>query len=313
MLLYAFAAALLGARAATAAKPNIIFMILDDMDSMLNATAVMPSYRSTFIDGGLTFRNAFVASPKCCPSRTSLLSGRFAHRLNDTTQGWCGDFLAAGRWNNTFMKGIKDAGYQPGFFGKMVNDMGPMCQAKSAHSLPAGFSAADGDRFVAMCNEVVYYGNTFNIDGQLETTGARGNASAYLTSFLGNHTVNWLARAAAAAAAPGGKPFFAYLGPHAPHFPAEPAPWYTDAPLPSDAAPRPPAYNAFRAGKSWAIRENPPFPPFTEAGIDLHFRNRQRSLMSVDDTVRDVVATLRAAGQLENTYFFATSECVFVM
>ena len=26
-----------------AAKPNLIFMILDDMDSMLNATAVMPT------------------------------------------------------------------------------------------------------------------------------------------------------------------------------------------------------------------------------------------------------------------------------
>jgi N-acetylglucosamine-6-sulfatase len=120
-------------------------------------------------------------------------------------------------------------------------------------------------------------------------------------------TLAWLNRVAPASAA-GGAPFFAYLGPHAPHFPAEPAPWYADAPLPSEGAPRPPAFNAFREGKSWAIRENPPFAPFTEDGIDLHFRNRQRSLMSVDDTVRDVFAALEAAGALENTYVIATSD-----
>ena len=272
---------------------------------MLNATSVMPNYVQRFSSEGMHFRNAFVASPKCCPSRTSLLAGRFSHGLNDTAQGWCGNFITAGTWNSTWLANVKGAGYATGFFGKMVNEMGSMCGPRA--EVPQGFDVKRGDRFVAMCNEVVYYGNTFNIDGALVTTGSRGNASAYLTSFLGNQTLDWLSRVAPAAAA-GGPPFFAYLGPHAPHFPAEPAPWYADAPLPSDAAPRPPAFNAFRAGKSWAIRENPPFEPFTEDGIDLHFRNRQRSLMSVDDTVRDVFAALEAAGVLDNTYVIATSD-----
>jgi N-acetylglucosamine-6-sulfatase len=270
------------------------------MDSMLNATSVMPHYLQRLKSEGMFFPNAFVASPKCCPSRTSLLAARFSHGLNDTAQGWCGNFLTAGTWNRTWLANVKGANYTTGFFGKMVNDMGAICGPRAL--VPQGFDVPAGDRFMAMCNEVVYYENTFNIDGALYTTGKRGNASAYLTSFLGNHTVDWLRRVAPAAAA-GGPPFFAYLGPHAPHFPAEPAPWYADAPLPSDAAPRPPAYNAFRAGKSWAITENPPFTPFTESGIDLHFRNRQRSLMSVDDTVRDVFAALEAAGVLDNTYF----------
>ena len=275
------------------------------MDSMLNATAVMPHYLQRLSVEGMEFPNAFVGSPKCCPSRTSLLSGRFSHRLNDTQQGWCGNFVTESRWNSTFINGVKAAGYTTGFFGKMVNEMGPMCGPRAL--IPAAFDIPSGDRFVAMCNEVVYYENTFNIDGSLYTTGKRGNASAYLTSFLGNHTLNWLNKVAPAAAA-GGPPFFAYLGPHAPHFPAEPAPWYADAPLPASSAPRPPAYNAFREGKSWAIKENPPFVPFTEDGIDTHFRNRQRALMSVDDTVRDVFAALEAAGVLDNTYFFATSD-----
>jgi N-acetylglucosamine-6-sulfatase len=300
---------LLALAAAAAKQPNIIFMILDDMDSALNATDVMPNYVRRLQTEGMHFPNAFVASPKCCPSRTSLLSGRFSHRLNDTALGWCGDFLLAKRWNTTFMADVKAAGYSNGFFGKLVNEMGGLCSsAATARHLPAGFSPRDGDRFLAMCNEGTYYENTFNSDGALVTTGARGNASAYLTAFLGNETLAWLTRVAAAAAGEGGRPFFAYLAPHAPHLPAEPAPWYAAAPLPSDAAPRPPAFNAFREGKGWAIGQNPPFAPFTEAGIDLHFRNRQRALMSVDDTVRDVFAALEAAGVLDNTYVIATSD-----
>ena len=294
------------AAANAAKKPNVIFMILDDMDSVLGALDVMPNYVQRLKTEGMQFPNAFVASPKCCPSRTSLLSGRFSHRLNDTLEGWCGDFISAKRWNSTFLADVKAAGYTTGFFGKMTNDMGPICAPREAQ-LPAGFNPKDGDKFVAMCNEVVYYENTFNVDGSLVTTGKRGNSSAYLTSWLGNQTVAWLSTVAAAAAQ-GGAPFFAYLGPHAPHFPAEPAPWYADAPLPHDTAPRTPAYNAMREGKSWAIQVNQPFVPFTEAGIDLHFRNRQRALMSVDDTVRDVFAALEAAGALDNTYFFATSD-----
>jgi arylsulfatase A-like enzyme len=144
--------------AAVAAKPNIIFMILDDMDSRLGALDVMPHYVQRLQKEGMTFPNAFVASPKCCPSRTSLLSGRFSHRLNDTGLGWCGDFIAAKRWNATFIEGVKGAGYRTGLFGKVVNTMGPLCNPKTAHQLPAGFNPAEGDRYLAMCNEVVYYG-----------------------------------------------------------------------------------------------------------------------------------------------------------
>jgi len=107
-----------------------------------------------FSKEGMFFPNAFVASPKCCPSRTSLLSGRFSHGLNDTAQGWCGNFISAGTWNNTWLASVKGAGYTTGFFGKMVNMMGPMCDPKRP-VVPQGYDVQRGDRFVAMCNEVV--------------------------------------------------------------------------------------------------------------------------------------------------------------
>lgn len=139
---------LAGAAGAAAKQPNILFIIMDDMDSMLNATDVMPHFVQRLATEGMHFPNTFVGSPKCCPSRTSLLSGRFAHRLNDTSMGWCGDFISAGRWNSTFLKGVKAAGYATGLFGKIVNEMGPMCT--KAAQVPAGFDIKSGDRFVAM-------------------------------------------------------------------------------------------------------------------------------------------------------------------
>ena len=56
------------------------------MDSLLGATDVMPEYVRRFSTEGMHMANAFVASPKCCPSRTSLLSGRFAHNLNGASR-----------------------------------------------------------------------------------------------------------------------------------------------------------------------------------------------------------------------------------
>ena len=291
------------ASSSSSTKPNIIFIITDDQDSLLNATDVMPNYLQRFAVEGMQMLNAFVGSPKCCPSRTSLLSGRFAHNLNDTLQGWCGNFVTADVEDSTFIKDVKEVGYTTGLFGKIANEMGPMCSKQAR--VPAGFNLSEGDAFVAMCNEVVYYKNTFNLNGEIFTTG---NApSDYLMSWLGNKTIPWLKKAAKASAS-GGKPFFAYLAPHAPHFPAEPAPWYADAPLPSNIAPRVPSYNASTVGKNWAIQSNPPFNSFTEEGIDLHFRNRQRSLMSFDDYIRDIFATLESTGVLDSTYVFATSD-----
>ena len=48
-----------------AQKPNLVFMILDDQDSMLGSGLdVMPNYVARFKEGGATATNAFVASPK---------------------------------------------------------------------------------------------------------------------------------------------------------------------------------------------------------------------------------------------------------
>lgn len=301
-------ALLLSAAAAAAAPPNVILLLLDDQDSLLGrGLDVMPHYKQRFVDGGMTFLNAFVASPKCCPSRTSLLAGRFSHRLNDATLGWCGDFMSAARYNQTFMANVKEQGYQTGYFGKFINSMSELCPKKGGRGIvPAGFDVAKGDAFVAMCNEA-YYNVTWTVNGVITPTG--DGPSDYSQAFLGNASLPWITHAASAAST-GGPPFFAFLAPHAPHLPAQPAPWHANAPLPSYTAPRLPSWNAFSAGKSWNVAQDAltPFSNDTIRGIDTHYVNRQRSLLAVDDYVRDIFAALEAAGVLDNTYVAASSD-----
>ena len=65
-----------------AEKPNIVLYIADDHgrnDSSVydsNSDAITPSM-AKLASEGLTFNNAFVASPACGPSRSALMSGRW--------------------------------------------------------------------------------------------------------------------------------------------------------------------------------------------------------------------------------------------
>ena len=60
----------------------------------------------------------------------------------------------------------------------------------------------------------------------------------YMTSVIGNKSVEWLDKVARMKGVEGSSvPFFAYIAPHAPHVPATPAPWYEHT-LPETKAPR---------------------------------------------------------------------------
>jgi len=53
---------------------------------------------------------------------------------------------------------------------------------------------------------------------------------------VGNASLSWIRSVVSQGA--GHKPFFAYLGPHAPHLPSTPAPWYADHPVGNTPVPK---------------------------------------------------------------------------
>ncbi|MBA3435053.1 MAG: sulfatase-like hydrolase/transferase, partial [Chloroflexi bacterium] len=55
---------------ASAGRPDIVVVLVDDLPEIDGRLwRLMPNIRQTFVEGGLTFSNAHVESPLCCPGR----------------------------------------------------------------------------------------------------------------------------------------------------------------------------------------------------------------------------------------------------
>lgn len=65
-------------------RPNIIFILVDDQDLLLDSIRYMPNLNKHLAQEGTFYRNHFVTTALCCPSRVSLLTGRLAHNTNVT-------------------------------------------------------------------------------------------------------------------------------------------------------------------------------------------------------------------------------------
>src|SRR5688572_29953696 len=56
------------------ARPNVLFILTDDLD--LESVQYMPRVRELIGERGVTFENAFVTNPVCCPSNVTVLTGQ---------------------------------------------------------------------------------------------------------------------------------------------------------------------------------------------------------------------------------------------
>jgi hypothetical protein len=76
----------------TAPTPNIVVILTDDQrydtvgttHSLTGTEPVMPIVTEALANQGVTFANTFATTPLCTPSRTSLLTGRYAHHTGVT-------------------------------------------------------------------------------------------------------------------------------------------------------------------------------------------------------------------------------------
>lgn len=297
-LIFANVAVLFVTSAIAGSKPNIVLLLTDDQDSVLGGTTPMSFTRDTMTSQGAMLENFFVNTPVCCPSRTTLLSGRYPHNWH-TVRGGCMHMnVTSGEFASSMVGGyLQKLGYTTGQFGKLLNPNGvaPYCKSKGLSERLPGF-----DSYATMCNDNKYFRNTFTINGTFREFGT--DPQDYLTSIIGNHSLDFIQASLQA-----GRPFFAYIAPHAPHVPATPAPWY-EKEFSLLQAPRTPNYNLLGADHHYVIRSQPPLTDKVEMESDELFRNRWRSLLSVDDIVRELVPLLSKYNQLDNTYVMWTSD-----
>jgi arylsulfatase A-like enzyme len=112
-------ASLLRAEEPTKKRPNIVFLLADDLRwSVLGCTgdkfAKTPNL-DALAKRGINFRNHFVTTSICAVSRASILSGQYArrHKINDFATEFTPDAYA-----RTYSMLLKLAGYRVGFIGK---------------------------------------------------------------------------------------------------------------------------------------------------------------------------------------------------
>jgi hypothetical protein len=112
------------AKAAPAMRPNVVLIVLDDMD--VGAVAFMPNVQELLADQGATFVNFFDTTPACGPSRASILRGQYAHnhgvlRNNNGEDGGFESFHALESEESTLATWLHDAGYRTALIGKYMN------------------------------------------------------------------------------------------------------------------------------------------------------------------------------------------------
>lgn len=68
-------------------QPNVVLILVDDQDYLLNSTNAryMPNLHKYIANQGMHLNNFLVTTSLCCPSRINLLTGKFTHNTNVTS------------------------------------------------------------------------------------------------------------------------------------------------------------------------------------------------------------------------------------
>jgi arylsulfatase A-like enzyme len=275
----------------TSSSPDIVLILTDDQ--RWDTLWAMPKVRRLLVGPGVRFTNGFVVNPLCCPSRASILTGRYSHGTGVYT-----NFAPTGGFpvfdpTTTIATVLHQRGYRTALIGKYLNGY-------LGTGVPPGW-----DRWAAFNGPhggISYVDYTMSLDGVERRFGA--SPADYSTDVLARRAVRFIKETDG--------PFFLYFAPSAPHMPAVPAPRDDDA-LPSIAPFRPPSFNeADISDKPLWLQSTPRYDETLAARVD-GIRSRQlRSLPPVDDAVERIVNALRASGVLHRTLIVFMSDNGFL-
>jgi N-acetylglucosamine-6-sulfatase len=272
------------------ARPNILFVMTDDMPE--NLLPRMPEVDRRIVSEGINFQNAYVSQSLCCPSRASILTGKYPHNTgvltNGGPRGGVEVFRERGHEQRSVAIWLTGNGYKTGLVGKYMNHY-------DGSYVPPGWS--------------YWYGRFSNNDG----LGRRANENGRIISTEGKFEVDelrskalgFLDRETDQADDP---PFALFVWTLAPHLPAPYAPRHADLYNDEVFNPPPSFDEADVSDKPQWVRDLPPITDEERAQLSEWHRNQLRSLKAVDKMVGALLDLLQERGELENTYVVFTTD-----
>lgn len=124
-------------------RPNIVFILTDDQRA--ESVSCMPKLRKLLLDKGVSFGNSFASTSLCCPARSTLLTGLYAHNHGvlqngdvedgeETKTPGALDFRKNGGEAKNLARWLKEAGYRTSFFGKYLNGYDKVMQREGTYT-----------------------------------------------------------------------------------------------------------------------------------------------------------------------------------
>eukprot|EP01050_Picozoa_sp_SAG11_P038227 SAG11_NODE_15494_length_576_cov_1.018868_1_plen_165_part_01 len=109
-------------------QPNLVMILTDDQDIKLGSLAVMPKLHKLVVQEGVFFTNGFIATPICCPSRSTYISGLYQHNhhcLQNSVRTGCSSLsFRSGPETLSAAAALKKVGYTTMYAGKYLNAYG---------------------------------------------------------------------------------------------------------------------------------------------------------------------------------------------
>jgi N-acetylglucosamine-6-sulfatase len=294
-------------------RPNVLVLMTDDQTS--ESVAAMPNVQRLLMAPGTTFDRSFVTFSLCCPSRATYLTGQYTHN-----HGVLGLAPPIGGYkkldsSNYLPLWMREAGYLTGHLGKFLNGYG--MDNLDQREVPPSFDDWHGSVDPSTYD---FFNFTLNDNGRLTPFGVPGGPRVYQTDLYAERASQLVERYASAP-----QPFYltvAFLAPHAggPREADDPPVMRTPAvaerhrdAFASTPLPQPPNFNeADVSDKPLTIRRRPPLSPERIAEIQELYQQRLESLLSVDEAVERIMATLERTGELDNTLVILTSDNGFL-
>eukprot|EP00117_Sycon_ciliatum_P000492 scpid44319/ scgid6531/ Extracellular sulfatase Sulf-2 len=287
-------------------KPNIFLVLADDLDERLGSVPLaLNNTLKYFSKHGTIFENAFVTTPVCCPSRSSMLSGLYAHNHGALTNNdECnGEFWKKNIEHKTIGVRMQQAGYQTAYIGKYLNNL-------NLSAVPPGW-----DHWFVQRGNSKYYNFTM-VRGSSNST--HGGLTRERITYSGNERVNYftsviqretaqLLEKLASVSPQERKPMFAIISLPASHGRADAEPQYRRH-FAGVKAPRTPNFNVRSPDKHWIIRFRHELSETELNLIDFSYRRRLQTLRSVDDFMTKVFRRLNRFRLQNNSYVFFTSD-----